>query len=80
MDCDCSGLVGIMMTAFFIYWINEQSEKSDKRHLADRQRRIKKEPKVVEQEDLIIREKALQRKYKAIAEYRSKYHVRSSYS
>lgn len=75
MDCDSSGLFGIVLTVLFIYWMNEQSEKNDKLHLADRLRRKESEPGVIAEEDRIIREKALRRKYKTIAEYRSQYHV-----
>jgi hypothetical protein len=75
MDCDSSGLCGLLLIALFIYWMNEQSEKNDRLHLSERLRRKNSEPTVIEQEDSIIREKALLRKYKAIAEYRSKYHV-----
>lgn len=58
-----------------IYWNSKVCEEVDSKHLADRLRRKESEPGVIAEEDRIIREKALRRKYKTIAEYRSQYHV-----
>lgn len=71
-DCDMFLLFCLLL---LIYWNSKVCEEVDSKHLALRNSRKESEPDLVAEEDSIIRDKALRRKYKTIAEYRSKYHV-----
>jgi cell division protein FtsI/penicillin-binding protein 2 len=75
MDTDQCDMFLLFCLLILIYWNSKVCEEVDSKHLALRTSRKESEPDLIAEEDRVIREKALRRKYKTIAEYRSKYHV-----
>lgn len=75
MDNDYSDMFLIFCLLLYIYWNTKICDEVDSKHLALRNSRKGSEPDLIAEEDRIIREQALRRKYKVISEYRRKYHV-----
>ena len=75
MDTEHCDMFVLFCLLVLIYWNSKVCNEVDSKHLALRSSRKETEPEVLAEEDRIIREKALRRKYKTIAEYRSQYHV-----
>lgn len=75
MDTEHCDMFLLFCLLLLIYWNSKVCEEVDSKHLALRSSRKESEPDLLAEEDRIIREKALLRKYRTIAEYRSKYHV-----
>ncbi|MBY0419549.1 MAG: hypothetical protein K2W88_15975 [Pararheinheimera sp.] len=75
MDKEHCDMFLLFCLLLYIYWNTQVCGEIDSTHLAMRRSRKESEPDIIAEEDRILREKALRRKYKTIAEYRAKYHV-----
>jgi hypothetical protein len=75
MDTEHCDMFLLFCLLLLIYWNSKVCDEVDSKHLALRISRKESEPDLLAEEDSIIRDKALRRRYKTIAEYRSQYHV-----